>query len=280
MNTVFLNGAFVNAAEARVSVFDRGFLYGDGVFETIRVQEGHPFRWSRHFSRLTAGLSLLGIRLPYEETELRRHANALIAANHCPDVILRLTVSRGPGRRGLSPKDAETPTVVMSLHPGPDRTRATALRLVTSPFRVLAGDPLAAVKSASKLGYVLARQFADAAGADDALILNHRDEVAETTSSNLFWMRGDTLFTPAGGVGILPGVARGAVLELAPTLGCEVQEVAANHASLSDAECVFATNVVTGVVEVIEIDGQGIKGSERCAALGRALEDLVRAESR
>ena len=267
----------MNAVEARVSVFDRGFLYGDGVFETIRVQEGRPFRWSRHFQRLAAGLSLLDICLPYEETELRRHANALIAANNCPDAILRLTVSRGSGRRGLSPKDAETPTVVMSLHPGPDRTRATGLRLVTSPFRVLAGDPLAAMKSASKLGYVMARQFADAAGADDALILNHLEEVAETTSGNLFWMRGDTLFTPAREVGILPGVAREAVLALAPTLGYEVQELAANRASLSDAECVFATNVVTGVVHVIEIDGQRIKGSERCASLGRAFEDLVRA---
>ena len=280
MNIVFLNGAFVNAAEARVSVFDRGFLYGDGVFETIRVQEGRPFRWSRHFSRLAAGLSQLGIRLPYEETELRRHANALIAANHCADPILRLTVSRGPGGRGLSPKEAETPTVVMSLHPGPDRTRPTGLRLVTSPFRVLAGDPVAAMKSASKLGYVMARQFADTAGADDALILNHLDEVAETTSSNLFWMRGDTMFTPARGVGILPGVARGAVLELAPTLGYEVQELAAKRASLSDAENVFATNVVRGVVEVIEIDGQEIKRTERCAALGRAFEDLVKSESR
>jgi branched-chain amino acid aminotransferase len=276
--TVFLNGALVNADDGQVSIFDRGFLYGDGLFETIRISGSRPFRWDQHFLRLTGGLRLLSIRLPYQEAELRAHADKLIAANGCRDAVLRLTISRGTGRRGLSPQSAETPTVAMSLHPAPDRTKAAGLRLITSSFRVLAGDPLAAVKSASKLVYVLARQAAEACGADDALILNHRDEVAETTSSNLFWTKGTTLFTAPPEVGILPGVARGIVLELAPRLGFQVHQVTASVTSLWEAESIFATNVVRGVVEVLQIDGHRIHRVEGCGKFARAFEELVKAD--
>lgn len=275
---VFLNGAPVNADEARVSIFDRGFLYGDGLFETIRIQQGRPFRWDRHFMRLTGGLRLLNLRLAPGEAELRDDADKLIAANRCTEAVLRLTISRGTGRRGLSTQGAGTPTVAMSLHPPPDRTKAAGLRLVTSPCRILANDPLAAIKSANKLVYVLARQAADALGADDALILNHREEIAETTSSNLFWKRGDALFTAAPEVGILPGVARSIVLELAPELGFQTHQVAAGAAELLEAEGVFTTNVVRGVVEVVEIDGRGVKRTEFCNVMARAFEELVKAE--
>jgi aminodeoxychorismate lyase len=277
--TVFLNGALVNANDARISIFDRGFLYGDGLFETIRIQQNRPFRWDQHFLRLMRGLRLLDIRLPYEESSIRAHVDKLISTNGCTDGVLRLTISRGVSRRGLSPRGAENPTVAMSLHPAPDRTKPGAeLRLATSPYRIAANDPLATIKSASKLIYVLARQAADASGADDALVLNHRGEVAETTSSNLFWVKGDGVFTAGSDVGILPGVARAIVLELAPRLGFEVHQVTSQVGSLWEADSIFATNVVRGVVEVIEIDGRGIGRAESCGKFARAFEELVKAE--
>jgi branched-chain amino acid aminotransferase len=278
MNIVFLNGEMVKASEARISIFDRGFLYADGVFETIRVQAGKAFRWDRHLSRLQNGLRLLGMGLPYEDGVLSGHAEKLIATNRCMQGVLRVTVSRGPGRRGLSPAGADSPTIAMSLHPAPEREKNAGLRLISSEIRVLAGDPLAAVKSASKLPYVLARAAADAAGVDDALILNHRNEIAETTSSNLFWLKGAVLFTPACSVGVLPGVAREAVLGLAGTLGCRAEEVATERRAVLEADGIFTTNVVSGVTEVIEVDGRALKRSGLVRKFREAFEEQVQAE--
>src|SRR5579872_7032026 len=114
---VFLNGQFVPEESAVVSVFDRGFLYGDGLFETIRIFKGKPFRWEQHLERLQRGAEFLKIKLPFSCTALPKFADELINKNQMPDALLRLTLSRGVGIRGYSPKGAEEPTVVMSLHP-------------------------------------------------------------------------------------------------------------------------------------------------------------------
>ena len=177
MNLVFLNGELVPADAARVSLFDRGFLYGDGLFETVRIQAGQLFRWTEHLARLERGLDLLRIS-PRPSTEtLTRQAREVIAANQCSDGALRVTISRGPGPRGYSPAGALSPTVALSVHPGRPSPREEGLRLVSSKVRLLAEDPLAAVKSASKLHHVLARAEADAAGADDALLINQHGEI-------------------------------------------------------------------------------------------------------
>ena len=115
--TVFLNGQFVPEAQATVSVFDRSFLYGDGLFETMLVSNGKPFRWPQHCERLERGAKFLGINIPFTRDALARFAAELIAANQMPEALLRLTLSRGVGVRGYSPKDADIPTLVMSLHP-------------------------------------------------------------------------------------------------------------------------------------------------------------------
>src|SRR5215475_13951054 len=114
---VFLNGEFVPEDRAVVSVFDRGFLYGDGLFETMRVFNGKPFRWRQHCERLQCGADFLGIRLPFTVEALRGFVGELIAKNNLPDALLRLTISRGIGARGYSPKGADKPTTTMSLHP-------------------------------------------------------------------------------------------------------------------------------------------------------------------
>ncbi|HMO66026.1 MAG TPA: aminotransferase class IV, partial [Verrucomicrobiota bacterium] len=169
---VFLNGDFVPADAARVSVFDRSFLYGDGLFETIRCHDGLPFAWAWHLDRLHAGAEFLRLRLPFGDEALLEAALELLRRNGLADAMLRLHVSRGVGRRGYSPTGAGEPGVVITTHPAPEVSPEQPLRwrLVTAPFRVAAGDPLAPFKTSSRLLNVLARQRAEEAGADEALI--------------------------------------------------------------------------------------------------------------
>src|SRR6267378_1183484 len=123
--TVFVNGRFVPEEQATVSVFDRSFLYGDGLFETLLVANGKPFRWEQHLLRLRRGAEFLRISVPYAAEELRRFVSQLIAENQMPEALLRLTLSRGVGVRGYSPQGAIRPTFTMSLHPAPGRDPET-----------------------------------------------------------------------------------------------------------------------------------------------------------
>ena len=176
---VFVNGAFVPAEQAVVSVFDRGFLFGDGVFETMRVTGGRLIGWSAHVRRLEHGLRLLAITPPYPAEEMRRFCLDLISRNALPEALLRVNISRGIGLRGYSPEGAVRPTVVLSLHPAPviDLEHPPCWRLVTSSLRLPAGSPLAQSKTANKLPQILARAEAEAAGAEEALLLNTLGEV-------------------------------------------------------------------------------------------------------
>ena len=181
---VFLNGIFVPEERAMVSVFDRSFLYGDGLFETMRVYEGVPFRWTQHLKRLERGAEFLKIRLPFSPFELCEHARRLIRENELPDSVLRLTLSRGVGQRGYSIKDADAPFLVMALHPAPTLAAGSLPRwqLITSSQRVAAGDLIATFKTCNKLASIFARSEAEAAGADEALLVNTDGHVTEGAS--------------------------------------------------------------------------------------------------
>ncbi len=194
---VFLNGKFVPEEKAVVSVFDRSFLYGDGLFEAIRIFNGKPFRWEQHLQRLRQGATFLKIKVPFSSDQLLSGALNLIAKNKMSDSVLRLVLSRGVGTPGYSPRDAKKPTVVMSLRPAPknDLKNPAQWKLITSSFRLPANDPLAAFKTCNKLPQVLARAEADAAGANEALLSNTNGFVVEGASSNLFWIKGGTIYT-------------------------------------------------------------------------------------
>src|SRR4051812_44115505 len=139
---VFLNGQLVPEERAVVSVFDRSFLYGDGLFETMRVVRGKPFRWEQHLERLQSGADYLKINLPFTPAVLGQFADELIAKNGMPDSLLRLTLSRGVGTRGYSPKGAENPILAMSLHSAPARDANSSPRwkLITSSHRLPANE--------------------------------------------------------------------------------------------------------------------------------------------
>jgi len=278
---VFVNGRFVPEAEATVSVFDRGFLYGDGLFETLRVANGKPFRWEQHLLRLRRGAELLKIKMPYSPEELRRFVARLVEENQMPEALLRLTLTRGIGIRGYSPQRAVHPTFTMSLHPTqqPDPERPVQWRLITSSIRLPAGEPLAHFKTCNKLPQILARAEADATGADEALLLNTDGDIVEASSANLFWLTERGLHTPPLAAGVLPGVTREVLFEIARELGLAAREMSISNAKLREAEGVFLSLSSLGVVEAGSLNGRDLKRSAQVPRLSTAYWDIVRAET-
>lgn len=279
---VFLNGQFLPAEQALVSASDRGFLLGDGVFETLRVCHGRPFRWAQHWQRLERGASLLRLALPSASDELRAQALELIRLNQLPEAVLRLQVTRGPGPRGLSAREAGPATVLLSLGPAPERPASgpPRWRLATVSVRVSAGDPLLNVKSCSRLPWVLARAEAEARGADAALLLNTAGRLAEADCANLFWLEGETVCTPPLEEGALPGITRAVVLELAGSLGLGAAERPAAPAALRRADGVFLTLSTWGIVEVGTLDGEPLGIGPAVTRLYGEHRQLVERESR
>lgn len=278
---VFLNGEFVPEECAVVSVFDRGFLYGDGLFETLRVRNGKPFRWSQHMERLQHGADFLKINLPFAPAALRDFAARLVAKNKMPDALLRLALSRGVGVRGYLPHGANSPTLVMSLHPVPkvDAQNPPRWKLVTSSFRLPANDPLAAFKTASKLPQILARAEADAGGADEALLLNPAGRVVEGTAGNLFWVSQGTVCTPSLTAGILPGVTRGVVLEICRALKIPTKEKSPRAAELVSGDGIFLSMSSRGIVEAVQLDARKLHRAAVVKEIRRSYEKLLRAET-
>jgi len=273
----FLNGQLVPEAEATVSIFDRSFLYGDGLFETIRLYSGEPFRWEQHMARLRQGADFLGLRLPFPADVLLAAARELVVRNSLPESLLRLTISRGVGVRGYSPKGADRPTLAMSLHPATasDPENPLHWRLITSSLRVPAGDLLANFKTCNKLPQVLARAEAESRGADEALLLNTNGEVAEAASSNVFWLDGDTICTTPLDAGILAGVTRAFVIELCGELGWPVEARRIQPAELREVDAVFLTLSTLEIVPAVQLDAAPLRTSPRVKELHRAYRRAV-----
>lgn len=278
---VFLNGELVPEAEARVSAFDRGFLYGDGLFETMLVLNRKPFRCEQHLERLCRGAEWLRLPLPRPASELQRSIAELIAANELVNALLRLTVSRGIGPRGYSPSGATHPTLVMSLHPfSPDLlNEERGWRLATASIRVPAKDGLAQFKTCNKLPQILARAEAEEAGADEAVLLNTDGYVAEAASSNLFWIHSKTVGTPPLTSGILAGVTRAVVLEICERLRLEVREAQFTLPQLGNAEGVFLSLSSLGVVPAAALDGLPLPQSPIVEQIRSAFLALLRKET-
>ncbi len=257
---IFLNGKFIPENRARVSLFDRGFLYGDGLFETIRIVNGRPFRWEEHWKRLENGAKFLKISLPFPGKRTYALAAKLISKNKMPDSLLRLALSRGIGARGYSPKNATRPTFAMSLHGAPEiRNQPARWKLITSSFRLPVNEPLAQFKTANKLPQILARAEADAAGADEALLLNTNGFVAEGAGSNLFWIEHDTVCTPPLAAGILPGVTREIVREICRHLKIPLREKNIRLKDLKRTRGIFLSLTSRGMVTAKSLDGKKLK---------------------
>jgi branched-chain amino acid aminotransferase len=247
---VWLNGELLPAGAARIDPADRGFLLGDGLFETMAARDGAVPELARHFARLAAGARLLRLPMPLNAAGLAAGCSALLAANGMAEAALRLTLTRGPAPRGLGRPAQTVPTMLMTAAP---MQAGGPLRLVTASLRRDETSPLSALKTLNYLPGVLARIEAEEEGADDALLLNHQGFVAETTAANLFVKLDGRWYTPAVEDGALPGILRARLLEAGL-----IEEAPLLPVQLQAAEAVFAGNAL-GLRPVIALDGQGIR---------------------
>jgi branched-chain amino acid aminotransferase len=251
-----LNGRFVPESQARVPVSDRGFLYGDAAFDTLCAYGGRLFRAREHLDRLQRSLAQVRIEPPAAVAQMQSDLYCVLERNALRDAILRITVSRGSGARGPSIRGAGKPTYLIACHapvlPGAEHVHLEIVSLRRTPG---ASVP-ASAKTANYLNSILALAQAQDAGADEALLLDTQGRIAECAYSNVFFVRAGQLFTPAIETGILPGITRAAVLELARGRGVRVHETDIDTAWLAGAEEAFITNSVRGVVPVLKIGAQ------------------------
>jgi branched-chain amino acid aminotransferase len=259
----WVEGKIVPASEARVPVLDHGFLYGDGVFEGIRVTQAGIFRFDDHMKRLEIAIRAVGITVPGGMDRIRQVARETTRAWGPHEGYLRLIVSRGIGDLGLDPASCHEPAIVCIAAgmggPSPEK-QTSGVDLITSSLRRPAGDVLdPRVKSLNYLNNVLAKREANLRGADDALVLNGQGLVAEASAANIFALTGNRLDTPLTTDGALEGITRQTVLEIAAELGLEVRERSLGRFDLFAADAVFFTGTRAGLVPVASLDGSPIE---------------------
>ncbi len=281
---VYLNGSLIPRSQARISALDYGFLYGFGLFETMRAYGGRVFRLDRHLSRLTRSAEMLGI--PIEAPELKGAVMDTLRANKLGDARIRITISIGEGGMVPDPSTCQKPTVLIlasDYQPSPEQVYEKGFRAIVSSIRRNSQSPLSRLKSTNYLESMLARQEARAAGADEALCLNDKGLLAEASMSNIFLVADGTLKTPGQESGILPGITREAVLELASQSGIDTLEWDISMEELSQAREAFFTNSLIEIMPLTELDGKPI-GSGKPGAITKRLmaayKRLVRTEQR
>lgn len=276
---IYLNTRFVSKEEAKISVFDHGFLYGDGVFETLRAYGGKVLLLSEHIARLEQSAARLHIPMPVKRSRLSAIVAESLELNKLTDAYLRITVSRGHGEIGLDPALCKNPTLVviaMPFEPYPESFYTDGVSVAVVQTRRNLPEALPPhVKSLNYLNNILAKMEATALGAYDAVLLNHQGEVTEGTTSNVFVALGGRLLTPAHDCGILAGITRNLVLQLARELEIPTEETRLTAADLPIADECFLTNTTVEVLPVTQVDGQKI-GDGRPGEITRRLHASFR----
>lgn len=281
---IFLNDRFVKREDALISVFDHGFLYGDGVYETIRSYGDRLYMEQEHILRLFRSAESIGLSIPIPPEhwpELLHEAMIRNDVGHArQDAYLRITVTRGAGEIGLDPALCPSPTVVIMakpLLPPNESLYATGVELiVASTRRNLPGALSPQIKAISFLNNILAKREAIAAGVFDGILLNWEHHLTECTTSNLFFVTDGCLHTPALECGLLEGITRAAVLHLAKAQRIPIEEGRFTSAHLYQADECFVTNTTMEVMPVVMVDRRQI-GEGKPGPITRALRELFRA---
>ncbi len=259
---VYVNGELFDKEEAKISVYDHGLLYGDGVFEGIRSYNGKVFRLKEHLDRLWYSAKAIWLEIPISKKEMAKAIEETLALNGIEDGYIRVVVTRGCGTLGLDPDKCSHPQVIIitdhiSLYP--DEVYQKGLEIIT--VSTVRNHPAALsprVKSLNYLNNILAKIEGKQAGCVEALMLNHKGEVAECTGDNLFLARNGTLLTPPNDAGILEGITREAVIGLAGEAGIEVREVSLTKHDVYIADECFLTGTAAEVVPVVKVDSRTI----------------------
>jgi branched-chain amino acid aminotransferase len=263
---IYLNGQLVPRFEAKLSPFDYGFLYGYGLFETMRAYNGHIFRLDSHLTRLRCSAESIG--LPHSilitdegKQSLKSACVAMLAANKLKDARIRLTVSAGEGDMTPDPSTCSSPTILITarnLDSLPPEKYETGFKATLSFLHRNSQSPLSRLKSTCYMENILARMAARATGCDEAIFLNEQGYLAEGSSTNVFLVSNGELITPCFESGVLPGITRDAVLEIARTSNIKATERWVQFNELIEAQEAFVTNSILEIMPLVSVEGRPI----------------------
>ena len=263
---IFINGKHYDKENAKISVYDHGLLYGDGIFEGMRSYGGKVFRMEEHLDRLWDSAKSIWLEIPMTKAAVAKAVNDTLKINNISDGYIRLIVTRGAGSLGLDPNRTSDPQVIViadSIALYPAEMYEKGLTIITSS--VLRNHPAALsprIKSLNYLNNILAKIEGLQAGCVEALMLNHKGEVAECTGDNIFLVRKGVLQTPPLDAGILEGITRNAVIELAKEQGITVREMALTKHDVYIADECFLTGSAAEVIAVVKVDSRLIGNGE------------------
>ncbi|NND98086.1 MAG: branched-chain-amino-acid transaminase [Pirellulaceae bacterium] len=283
MSQIYINGEFFAQEDAKISVFDHGLLYGDGVFEGLRIYSGKVFRLREHLIRLWESARAIGLEIPISLETLTTDVNATVAKNGLSDGYIRLIVTRGAGSLGLDPNRTSNPQVIIiadTITLYPESYYENGLDLVTAS--TIRNHPAALsprIKSLNYLNNIMAKVEGLKAGCIEALMLNHKGEVAECTGDNVFVVKHGRLNTPPIEAGILEGITRNAVLELAVEAGIETSQHPMTRHDIFVADECFLTGSAAEVIPAVKLDDRVIgdgKPGPITKQLNEAFRKLVR----
>ncbi|MFC3883122.1 branched-chain-amino-acid transaminase [Bacillus songklensis] len=259
---IYLNNEFVKKEDAKISVYDHGFLYGDGVFEGIRVYSGNVFRLEEHIDRLYKSAHSIMLNIQQTPDEMTKLIVDTVAKNKLENAYIRVVVSRGIGNLGLDPYNCGVPNLVIIAEPlslFPKELYERGLEIITVATRRNRPDVLSPkVKSLNYLNNVLVKIEAHLAGVSEALMLNDQGYVAEGSADNVFILKKGILYTPPTYLGALEGITRNAIIDIAKELGYEVKEEPFTRHDVYIADEVFLTGTAAEVIAVVKVDGRVI----------------------
>jgi len=265
---VYVNGEFVEEGNARISPFNRGFLYGDGLFETVRSYRGRLFALEDHFLRLKESADFLRVPIPFDLKQLRELLLCLIKKNRLEkrDGRIRINLARGGGRRGLFAEEGAPSEVVITAEAVPpviERIQREGVKLVIiRDIRIDSRSPLSSHKTFNYIPGVLGLFQVEAEGGDEGVFLNYEGNVIEGVTSNVFMVKGGRLFTPPISSGLLPGITRKKVIEVAQDAGFDLCESDISAGELFSAHEIFITSSVREVVPVVALDAKTFQVGE------------------
>ena len=273
---IYIDGAFYPEAEAKVSVFDHGLLYGDGIFEGIRFYNGRVFRLTEHLERLWASAKAIALTIPLSFEEMEKATLDTIRENGLRDGYVRLLVTRGKGNLGLSPDRCPKASVIIiaatiQLYP-PEKYEA-GMEMVTCSTRRMSPAALSpAIKSLNYLNNIMAKIEANNAGADEGLMLNEQGYVAECTGDNIFLVKKGALYTPPISAGSLDGITRAVVFEIAAELGLPLTQAEMTRYDIYTADECFLTGTAAEVIAAIKLDTRPIGDGKPGVITNRIIE--------
>jgi len=276
---IYINGKYFAKEDAKISVYDHGLLYGDGVFEGMRIYHGMVFRLQQHLVRLYESALSIGLAIPISAQQMRDDVDATVKKNGLDDGYIRLIVTRGAGSLGLDPNRCSDPQVIIitdKITLYPPEYYENGLELVTAA--TIRNHPAALsprIKSLNYLNNIMAKMEGLKAGCVETLMLNHQGEVAECTGDNVFIVKNGVLLTPPIDAGILEGITRNVVLELAAEMGIEVRETALTRHDIFTADECFLTGSAAEVIAAVKLDERVI-GDGRPGKLTRQLTAAFR----